>query len=72
MREGKIVHRESGTFNDPAVAQKWIDKRERELDKPGGLKAAKIGKETLGDATDAISPPASRRWAIPRRRFYEH
>ena len=52
MREGKIVHWESRTFNDPAVAKKWIDKRERELDKPGGLEAAKIGKETLGDAID--------------------
>jgi hypothetical protein len=34
------------------MAKGWIERRERELDKPGGLEAAKIGKETLGDAID--------------------
>ncbi len=52
MRSGQIVHRESRTFNDRAMAKGWIERRERELDKPGGLEAAKIGKETLGDAID--------------------
>jgi integrase len=52
MREGKIAHRESRTFHDPKVAQTWMDNREAELAKPGGLEAAKIGKETVGDAID--------------------
>jgi integrase len=52
MRKGAIAHRESRTFSDRGMAQSWIDKRERELAKPGGLEAAKVGKETLGDAID--------------------
>src|ERR1700758_2131370 len=52
MRAGQIVHRESKTFNDRAMAKGWIERRERELAKPGGLEAAKIGKETLADAID--------------------
>jgi integrase len=51
-REGEIVHRESRTFNDRAMAQGWLNRRETELEKPGGIEAAKIGKETLGDAID--------------------
>jgi integrase len=52
MRDGRIVHRESRTFSDRAMAKSWAEKRERELAKPGGLEAAQIGKETLGDAID--------------------
>jgi hypothetical protein len=52
IRDGQFVRRESRTFNDRAMAKGWIARRERELDKPGGLEAAKIGKETLGDAID--------------------
>jgi hypothetical protein len=52
IRDGQLVHRESRTFNDRAMAKGWIERRERELEKPGGLEAAKIGKETLGDAID--------------------
>ena len=80
MRSGQIVHRESRTFNDRAMAKGWIERRERELDKPGGLEAAKIGKETLGDAIDKYvatsrkkigktKAPSSRRsrvWTSPR------
>lgn len=52
MREGRIAHRESRTFNDRKMATGWLEKREAELAKPGGISAAKIGKETLGDAID--------------------
>ena len=52
MKDGLLFHRESRTFNDKKMAQGWIEKREKELDKPGGLEAAKIGKETLGDAIE--------------------
>jgi integrase len=52
IRDGQFVHRESRTFNDRAMAKGWIEKRERELAKPGGLEAAQIGRETLADAID--------------------
>jgi integrase len=52
MRAGQIVHRESKTFNDRGTAKGWIEKREKELAKPGGLESAKIGRETLEDAID--------------------
>jgi integrase len=52
MRDGRIEHRESKTFTDRQMARSWLDKREAALAKPGGLDAAKIGKETLGDAID--------------------
>jgi hypothetical protein len=34
------------------MAKGWMEKRERELAKPGGLDDAKIGKETLADAIE--------------------
>jgi hypothetical protein len=52
MRNGAIVHRESRTFSNRAMAKAWGERRERDLAKPGGLEAAKIGKETLADAID--------------------
>jgi integrase len=52
MKNGAIIHREARTFRDRNVAKRWVDKREQELAKPGGLDAAKIGKETLGDAIE--------------------
>jgi integrase len=52
MREGQIAHRESCTFNDRKMAAGWLEKREADLAKPGAIAAAKIGKETLGDAID--------------------
>ena len=52
MKDGAIVHRESRTFNDKAMAKSWGEKREIALTKPGGLEAAKIGKEMLSDAID--------------------
>jgi integrase len=52
MASGKIIHRESRTFNDPKNAERWLVKREDELSKPGGIDTAKLGRETLGDAID--------------------
>jgi integrase len=34
------------------MAKGWLAKREKELAKPGGIEAAKIGNETLADAID--------------------
>jgi hypothetical protein len=36
MKNGAIVHRESRTFGDRGIAERWVDKREKELAKPGG------------------------------------
>ncbi len=55
MRAGRIAHRESRTFRDRKMAEGWLHKRETELGKPGGIEAAKIGSETLGEAIDRYS-----------------
>lgn len=54
MRDRKIVHRESRTFDRRPAASAWIKKREAELDRPGGLEAARRDKRnpTLADAID--------------------
>jgi len=52
MKDGAIVHRESRTFNDRVMAKTWGERRETALSKPGGLEAAKVGKELLSDAID--------------------
>ena len=51
MREGKIVHRESKTFDRRVSADAWIKRREADLAKPNAvLGAAKVPIATLGDA----------------------
>jgi integrase len=52
MKNGTRVHRESRTFPSRDIAQRWVAKREKELSAPGGMAAAEVGKETLGDAID--------------------
>lgn len=54
MRDRKIVHRETKTFDRRAAAAAWIKKREAELDRPGGIEAARRDKRnpTLADAID--------------------
>lgn len=66
MREGQIVHRESRTFNDRAMAKGWLEKRERELAQPGALKAAQTGKETLGDAIDRYTATSKKTLGITK------
>lgn len=51
MRDGRVVFRQSQTFDRRPAATAWIEKRERELSKPGGIEAA--GK-TAGRLSDAI------------------
>lgn len=52
MRDRKIVHRESRTFDRRPAAAAWIKKREAELEQPGGLDAARRDRRnpTLADA----------------------
>ena len=54
MRDRKMIHRESKTFDRKPAANAWIKKREAELEAPGGLEAARTGKRnpTLEDAID--------------------
>lgn len=51
-RGGAIVVQENRTFDRRPAAKAWLDKRENELASPGGIEAAQVGKETLGDAID--------------------
>jgi integrase len=44
MKDGKIEHRESRTFNDPKIADKWVEKREKELAVPGAIERAKVAQ----------------------------
>jgi integrase len=59
MREGKIVFRQSRTFDRERIAAAWIAKRESELAKPGALSQAAAGArattKTLADAIDRYS-----------------
>lgn len=53
MRDRKVVHRESETFDRRPAAARWIKLREEALGKPGGLEAARNAgarAATLGDA----------------------
>lgn len=49
-RDGKIVHRETQTFDRRAAAVAWTGRREKELEKPGEIERSKAKGVTLGDA----------------------
>lgn len=49
-RKGKVVHRETQTFDRRAAANAWIGKREEELSKPGEIERAKTPSMTLAQA----------------------
>jgi integrase len=55
-RDGSVVHQEALTFSQRDKAKAWIEKREKELDKPGGIekamKAPKGDSHTLKDTID--------------------
>jgi hypothetical protein len=51
-KDGRIVHRESRTFDRQALAKAWVKKREADIAAPGGLERAQTPKGTLGDAID--------------------
>ncbi|WP_200879713.1 hypothetical protein [Palleronia rufa] len=56
-RAGKTVWRENRTFELRSTAAAWIEKREKDLAKPGALENLPIGETrrrevTLGDAID--------------------
>lgn len=49
-RDGKIVHRESRTFDREPAARAWIKKREKEAKTPEGLEAIRSERLTLTHA----------------------
>ncbi|MDH6229585.1 integrase [Mesorhizobium soli] len=51
-RDGKIAHRENKTFDRSQAAAAWLEKREKELSKPGALDSLKAGNPTLADVID--------------------
>jgi len=62
MRDSKIVHRESRTFDRRPPAAAWIKKREAELAKPGaalGAKSRAVGA-TLADVIDRYIAESAR------------
>ena len=61
MRDGKIIFRQSKSFDRRPAATAWIKKREADLAKPGGLTQARTGKTsaTLADAIDRYTSESS-------------
>lgn len=49
-RDGKIVHRESRTFDREPAARSWIKKREKEAKTPEGLEVIRSERPTLEQA----------------------
>jgi integrase len=62
MRDGRIVHRESKTFDRRQAASAWIRKRETELSKPGAQLGVRPGARNvrLGEAIDRYLAEAER------------
>lgn len=51
-QKGGKTYREAKTFDREPAARIWLEKRERELDAPGGIERAKAEDPTLGQAID--------------------
>lgn len=58
----KVVHRKTGTFDRKQAASAWLEKREKELAKPGGIEGTKWPAAGLMD----WSPTPLFRW-LPGR-----
>lgn len=48
-RKGKVVYRESRTFDRKALAKDWANRRELELQEPGALNKVQHRGVTIGD-----------------------
>jgi integrase len=58
---GKIIHRESKTFDRRPAAVAWAAKREKELKQPGEIERAKRPRATLADAIDKYTEDSLKR-----------
>ncbi|AOK40856.1 site-specific integrase [Burkholderia vietnamiensis] len=50
--DGRVVFTQAQTFDREAAARAWLDKRERELSRPGALESAKLEDPPLADVID--------------------
>lgn len=48
-QNGRVVHKESRSFDRRTTAKAWMERREKELRAPGGLESARSKTGTLGD-----------------------
>ncbi len=51
-RDGKILHREQQTFDRRQAASAWLERKETELNRPGGLQAALGDDPPLSDVIE--------------------
>ncbi len=51
-RDGAVVHREARTFDRRQAAYAWLEKREKEIAKPGALERLKAPDPTLAAVID--------------------
>lgn len=51
-RGGAVVYRETKTFDRRQAASAWLEKRERELERPGALERVRVEDPTLGLVLD--------------------
>ena len=57
---GAVAHSETKTFDRKGAAQTWLRKREKELDDPGAIKAAKIPDPALAAVIDGYIDKSER------------
>src|SRR6476659_7168962 len=71
-RGGKIVHREGRTFDRKQAASAWLEKREKELAKPGALERLAAPDPALAAVIDRYTDESikkiGRTKALPTRR----
>ena len=60
-RAGRIVHRESRTFDRRQAASAWLEKREKELAKPGALERLEAPDPTLSAVIDRYTDESIRK-----------
>jgi integrase len=51
-KSGKIIHRESQTFDRMQAASAWLKRRETELSEPGAIDRAKVPETSLANVID--------------------
>jgi integrase len=59
-RDGGIAHRENRTFQRKQAAAAWLEKREKELAKPGALERLKAGDPKLSMVIDRYTAESER------------
>jgi integrase len=69
IKDGKtIVHRETKTFDRKQAAAAWLERREKELHKPGGVERARKTEATLADAIDRYIAESTKKMGITKAR----